>query len=97
MSESEAVRVHVEFGGDGEAFVKAIRQSIRVVQPALGSAAREEEPNWVLVKGYHDSGTINGVYGPYAEACIDWLLAGLLEYTSDNWTKVKLSNGPEDN
>lgn len=52
--------------------------------------------HWVLVKGYHDSGTINGVYGPYAEAYIDWLLGGLLKYTTDNWTKIKLSSGPEE-
>jgi hypothetical protein len=48
------------------------------------------------VKGYHDSGTINGVYGPYAEAYTDWLLKGPLEYSSSNWTKVKLSSGPEE-
>lgn len=57
-------------------------------------AAREEPPRWVLVEGCHDSGSINGVYGPYTEAYIDWLLAAPLQYHSGNWTKVKLSSGP---
>lgn len=54
------------------------------------------DARFALVKGYHDSGTIDGVYGPYTEAYIDWLLSGLLEYSSGNWTKVKLSSGPEE-
>jgi hypothetical protein len=56
-----------------------------------------EQANWVLVKGYHDSGTIDGVFGPYAEAHADWLLGDLLGgSTYGNWTKVKLSSGPEE-
>jgi hypothetical protein len=62
----------------------------------IGYAEAAEATSWVLVKGYHDSGTIDGVYGPYAEAYADWLLAGPLEFTADNWTKVKLSSGPEE-
>jgi len=34
---------------------------------------------WVLVKGYHDSGTIDGVFGPYTEAHADWLLSTVLD------------------
>lgn len=53
------------------------------------------EPRWVLVKGYHDSGTIDGVYGPYTEEYADWLLGNVLDGTYSNWTKARLSSGPE--
>lgn len=51
--------------------------------------------DWVLVKGYHDSGTIDGVFGPYTEQYADWLLSDALDCSSCNWTKAKLKNGPE--
>lgn len=82
------------------------RPSPIVIQLEIGGLLTEDEKGslrarlidqreWVLVKGWHDSGTIDGVYGPYTEAHIDWLMQGLLEYSSGNWTKIKLSGGPE--
>ena len=52
-------------------------------------------PRWfVLVKGHHDSGTIDGVFGPYTEKLCDWLLGNVLDCSSYNWTKVRLQDGP---
>lgn len=56
----------------------------------------DPDASWVLIKGYHDSGTIDGVYGPYTEAYIDWLLAEPLSNGYGNLTKIKLSSGPEE-
>lgn len=103
MSETtpEPLRVQVEFTAGDDPIVRALRQAIRVrggdVRTRL-NVAREiaDPPNWVLVKGYHDSGTIDGVYGPYTEAYTDWLLTTVLDCSSYNWTKVKLSSGPEE-
>lgn len=50
---------------------------------------------WVLVHGQHDSGTIEGVFGPYTEEHADWLLGSMLNATYGNWTKARLSSGPE--
>lgn len=47
--------------------------------------------DWVLVKGSHDSGTIDGVFGPYSEARAGWLLANMLDTSYSNWTKIELS------
>lgn len=94
---AEGIKLHLEFGDNGDAFMRAIRQAIGVRggnPPGIRTAA--DEPNWVLVKGYHDSGTIDGVYGPYTEAYTDWLLAEPLGNSYGNWTKVKLSSGPEE-
>lgn len=73
----------------------AERITERIGAHLKGALRVPDSRRWVLVKGYRDSGTIDGVYGPYAEEYADWLLAGLLEYHSSNWTKVKLSTGPE--
>lgn len=58
--------------------------------------ATRGDARWVLVKGWHDSGGVEGVYGPYTEAHADWLLGSLLDGSTHNWTKVKLSSGPEE-
>lgn len=47
------------------------------------------------MKGYYDSGTIDGVFGPYTETHADWLLTRILDCSSYNWTKAKLGIGPE--
>lgn len=87
MNEREAV----------ERLADALKTSNRLRQAVREALAEPGDARWVLVEGYHDSGAINAVYGPYSEAHIDWLLAGLLQYHSGcNWTKHKLSNGPEE-
>jgi hypothetical protein len=91
---SEPIRVELNFSGDDSAIDRIVREAIRR-HPIPSGTVREEPPNWVLVKGYHDSGTIDGVYGPYTEAHADWLLSDLLSNAYGNWTKVKLASGPE--
>lgn len=62
----------------------------------LARALSAEPPRWVLVKGYHDSGTIDDVFGPYSEEYANWLLRKMLDCSPNNWTMVRLSSGPED-
>ena len=83
--------------GATSALLRAMQRAVRESggDPVMPRRKGDADACWVLVKGYHDSGTIDGVFGPYDEAYIDWLLKGLLEYSSSNWTKVKLSAGPE--
>ena len=45
----------------------------------------------VLIKGWHDQGGVEAVYGPYTKPQAEWLLTELLENSTYNWTLVKLS------
>lgn len=93
---AQGIKVHLEFGDNDDAFIRAFRQAIRVRggnPPAIRTAI--DEPRWVLVKGYYDTGTIDGVFGPYTEAEADWLLSNALDTSYSNWTKARLSDGPE--
>lgn len=49
----------------------------------------------MLVKGWHDQGGVEGVYGLYSEEQADWILRELLDCSSCNWTKARLAAGPE--
>jgi hypothetical protein len=73
----------------------AERVTERIGAHLKGALRVPDARRWVLVKGYHDSGRIEGVLGPYAEEYADWLLGSVLDCSSFNWTKVKLSSGPE--
>jgi hypothetical protein len=92
------VQVELSFTGTDSQFTRWLQENAGRLgtRAMIGYAEAAEATRWVLVEGYHDSGTINGVYGPYTEAYIDWLLAAPLQYHSGNWTKVKLSDGPEE-
>jgi hypothetical protein len=46
---------------------------------------------WVLVKGYHDSGAIDGVYGPFTKAHAEWLRDGPMQYAGA-WTLAELQD-----
>lgn len=50
--------------------------------------------NWVLVKGFHDSGAIDGVFGPYTKEHAEWLLNGMLDRTGFNWTLAEMQAAP---
>lgn len=96
---AQPVRLELAFGGSGdEQFTSWLRDACRRGGTrAVEGALRLPGPRcWVLVKGYHDGGTIDGVYGPYTEAHADWLLSGPLDGNYSNWTKHKLSSGPEE-
>jgi hypothetical protein len=91
----QVVKVRLELEPpEPDLFIRWLRDAIKIRAVVL--AEPKEEPQWVLVQGYHDSGTIDGVYGPYTEAEADWLLAGPLSSSYGNLTKVKLSRGPEE-
>ena len=49
---------------------------------------------WVLVKGWHDSGTLEGVFGPYSQDHAEWLLKEMLDNSTNNWTLMQLATGP---
>lgn len=59
---------------------------LRSLMPAAG---------WVLVKGWHDSGTIEAVLGPYTKERAEWIKATLLDESTYNWTVIELQGGPE--
>jgi len=48
----------------------------------------------VLVKGYHDSGTIDGVYGPFTRSQVDFL-AEISDRGVNNYTIMELSQWPD--
>lgn len=50
--------------------------------------------DWVLIKGFHDSGAINGVFGPYTKEHAEWLLNGMLDCTGFNWTLAEMKAAP---
>ena len=51
---------------------------------------------FVLIKGYYDSGVIDGVYGPYTKEHAEWLLSGMLECSASNWTLAEMQTGPSE-
>jgi len=55
----------------------------------------EPHADHVLVKGWRDSGTIEAVYGPYSRDRCEWIRSELLEYASNNWTVLPLSDFTE--
>jgi hypothetical protein len=46
----------------------------------------------VLVKGWHDSGAIDGVYGPYSKARAEWIKEHLLDSSMQNWSVHELQD-----
>lgn len=95
------IRIVIEPGrgrGLDEQFRQWLRNGIENMggNPDILQRKAAEPPRWVLVQGYHDSGTIDSVIGPYTEEHADWLLSGLLASSYSNWTKVKLSSGPKE-
>lgn len=69
-------------------------KTINQVRKEAGLSPLPEEKRWVLVKGWHDSGNVDAVYGPYEEKYVDWLLSNLLDNSTQNWMKVQLESGP---
>lgn len=51
--------------------------------------------DWVLIKGWHDNGQIEAVYGPYTEAQAKWLKDELLTDAMNNWTLAELRDFAE--
>lgn len=50
-----------------------------------------ETADHVLIKGWHDTGTIDAVYGPYTETEARWIYDNFLADNSmNNWTVTKL-------
>lgn len=46
----------------------------------------------VIIKGWHDSGSIEAVYGPYTQQQATWIHAEFLADSSgNNWTVMKLA------
>jgi hypothetical protein len=76
---------------DLEEMKQRLSEALSERRPPVILPPREE---WVLVKGWHDSGTIDGVYGPYTEERARWLMGGMLEYASANWTLAGVQSGP---
>jgi hypothetical protein len=90
----EPVRLLINISGDPrDEFLKYLRQWIRPPHPPA-PVTSDEEPRWVLVKGWHDQGGIEGVYGLYSEEEADWILSALLDLSSYNWTKARVQAGP---
>jgi hypothetical protein len=91
---SSHVVVEVNFAPTAESpLLDWIRNAVRPPRNPVRTV--QDDECWVLVKGWHDQGGVEGVYGPYTEDFADWLLGHLLECSSCNWTKAKLSTGPE--
>ena len=94
---SGKIEIHVSGTDD---LVPVLSEFIQLRKPVphgwLAEAREAQLSCWVLVKGYHDSGTIDGVFGPYTEDYADWLLAEPLSNSYGNWTKVRLQSGPEE-
>lgn len=83
-------KIVITFDGSSD-LVPVLHKIIGKPAPLLPGAPAE----WVLVKGYHDSCTIDDVFGPYTEEHANWLLRNMLDCSPNNWTMVKLSSGPE--
>jgi hypothetical protein len=49
-----------------------------------------KEGDYVLVKGWHDSGNIDGVYGPYSWDQANWLLDNIADSSINNWSVIEL-------
>jgi hypothetical protein len=51
----------------------------------------------VIIKGWHDSGTIDGVYGPYSQAEAQWIYEEfLVNGGGNNWTIAKIATFASD-
>jgi hypothetical protein len=49
----------------------------------------------VLVKGWHESGAVEAVYGPYSEARCEWLRTEFTDGSANHWSTVPLSDFAE--
>ena len=88
--------IYERLSGDG---VSEAVQRIREARVTLEQLARPgvvlpPRRNWVLVKGFHDSGAIDGVFGPYTKEHAEWLLNGMLDRTGFNWTLAEMQAAP---
>jgi hypothetical protein len=74
----------------------AAKAGDHVNESPLAASTREliTVKDHVLVKGWHDQGGVEAVYGPFSKPHAEWLLAELLENSAYNWTLAKLSTYP---
>ena len=49
---------------------------------------------WALVKHWHDSGGIDGVYGPFAEDESAWIRDNLIGESMCAWTRMEMEKMP---
>lgn len=47
----------------------------------------------VIIKGYHDQGKVEAVYGPYTQEMAQWYYSEFLaDGSGNNWTVMKLTD-----
>lgn len=82
----------ISFTGE---FTEADFETFRIAwKAAYDSRSRLLLPrDHVIVKGWHDQGKIEAVYGPYAKERAEWIYGEFLaDGCGNNWTVVKLSD-----